>query len=72
MDLSKIKPLVAELDFLLQKNSLSARNKFAQLKEITSEERLQTPLNSMEECLSRLDYKGAKTSLDSLTKIIGE
>jgi two-component system sensor histidine kinase/response regulator len=72
MDLSKIKPLIAELDILIQKNSLSARKKFSPLKEMITEERFQTSLNSMEECLSRLDYKGAKTSLDSLTKIIGE
>jgi HPt (histidine-containing phosphotransfer) domain-containing protein len=72
MDLSKIKPLIAEIDILIQKNSLSARKKFSPLKEMITEERFQTSLNSMEECLSRLDYKGAKTSLDSLTKIIGE
>jgi two-component system, sensor histidine kinase and response regulator len=64
-------PLVMELDNLLKKHSLSARNQLERIRASLPGEEFQTLLEPLETALSRMDFKGAGKHMASLAQKIG-
>jgi hypothetical protein len=64
-------PLVMELDNLLKKHSLSARNQLERIRASLPGGEFQTLLEPLETALSRMDFKGAGKYLTSLAQRTG-
>jgi CheY-like chemotaxis protein len=64
-------PLVMELDELLKKHSLSARNQLERIMASSAGGEFQTLLEQIETALSRMDFKGAGKHLASFAQLLG-
>jgi len=63
--------MISELYDLLQKHSLDARRKWGLLKATLYQEELKESVARFEECMSRLDFKGAMKTLEDFAKRLG-
>jgi len=70
-DPAKVTTVLAELDNLLKKNNMSARKQFGLLKEQLPGEEYQVPLEQIEACLGRLNFKEARKHLVSIAQALG-
>jgi HPt (histidine-containing phosphotransfer) domain-containing protein len=72
-DAAQLHSMLAELDEMLKKNSLSARKQFGLLQEqfAGADGELQTSLEQLKVCLGRLDFKAARKHLGVLAQMLG-
>ncbi len=71
MDAAKLTTVLTEIDNLLKKNNMSARKQFGLLKEQLPCDEYQVPLEQIEACLSRLNFKEARRHLVSIAQALG-
>jgi two-component system, sensor histidine kinase and response regulator len=71
VDASVLSGLISELDQHLQKNKMSARKLFLLLKEKLSGDEFRGPVENLENCLNGLDFKGARSHLNSIAQKLG-
>ena len=71
IDIDIAEGLISELYSLLQKQSMNARRRWTQLKETLSRADLKEPVAHFDECMNRLDFKGAVETLQSIAKKLG-
>jgi two-component system, sensor histidine kinase and response regulator len=71
LDINNVGPLLQELNDRLKKNNLSARKVFESLKEKLGSNGWDKQMGQLENCLSRLDYKGAREQLVEVAKTLG-
>ncbi len=68
LDRARLRPILAELDTLLKRNSLSARKQFGLLKEQLNGAggEIQAQMEHLETCLARLEFKPAQEHLAAI------
>lgn len=71
VDAAKLTAVLTELDALLKKNNLSARKQFGLLKEQLPGDEYQKPLDQLEACLGRLNFKEARRHMTSMAQALG-
>jgi CheY-like chemotaxis protein/HPt (histidine-containing phosphotransfer) domain-containing protein len=71
VDIEIASGMISQLYGLLQKHSMSARRQWGLLKEIIYQAELKEPLARFEECMNRLDFKGALKTLEEIAQKLG-
>jgi HPt (histidine-containing phosphotransfer) domain-containing protein len=71
VDSAELMRTIVELDNLLKRNNMSARKQFALLLEKVSGGEVGVLLKQLEDCLNRLDFKGARRHLSSIAQMLG-
>jgi two-component system, sensor histidine kinase and response regulator len=71
VDLAVVTGLVAQLDDLLQKNKMQAKQQFMLLKGQIDRGKYKIPLAELENCINHLDFKGARNHLVTICQMLG-
>jgi len=71
VDSAELTRIMVELDNLLKRNNMGARKQFALLLEKVSNGEVKVLLKQLEDCLNRLDFRGARKYLASIAQMLG-
>jgi PAS domain S-box-containing protein len=71
VDVAALTAIVVGLDNLLQKHSLKAREQFIELKNRVTVGEVQSLVEQLEGCISRLDFQAARNHLANLARQLG-